>query len=198
MSLNSVTSGTNNTAVGYQSGQITVSGTKNTFVGSGTTSSGDYSYSTAIGYNSQITANTQIVLGTALETVSILGSLVSQAYVEKFTLVVYNASLSVAFTASTIYYIANVTGPITSLAITSIPVQPLSSYSFSFILSTTNSSNYITASSATFNGTSVNLSGGAAISLGQPTQCILQQITLLNISNTSTPSYISITSASAF
>lgn len=76
------TTGSNNTAVGYYSGFTGSTGSYNTMIGynagmviaglSGYT--GNYNYSTALGYNATITDNNQIVLGTTAEKISIPGS----------------------------------------------------------------------------------------------------------------------------
>ena len=199
--LQNNTTGTNNTAIGYNAGgsSYPVVGSQNTFVGSGTNSSGDFSQSTALGYNASITGSNQIVIGTATETIKIPGSLNTLCFIETFSKPIFNATLSLAYSSSMIYYIASTTGPITSLTITSVPINTLSSYTFTFILETTNSLNYITAANITINTTSVTLSGGSAISLNTPTLCILQQITVFNTSSTAgSPTLIAITNASSF
>jgi predicted acyltransferase (DUF342 family) len=75
-SLNSNTTGIFNSAVGYESGKSNTIGGSNTFLGfrADLSSLGaDLSNSTAIGANAKITASNQIVLGTAAETVLVLG-----------------------------------------------------------------------------------------------------------------------------
>ncbi|MFY7887220.1 MAG: hypothetical protein ACOVOV_20470, partial [Dolichospermum sp.] len=57
------TSGGSNTAIGYQSGLGNTGASYNTYLGSLANTSGNYSYSTALGYNSRITADNQIMLG---------------------------------------------------------------------------------------------------------------------------------------
>ena len=75
MALNSNTTGGNNTAIGYNSGLNCSSGTHNTFIGwnTGFSSTSQWYYSSAIGYNAKITASHQIVLGTSGQTVKIPG-----------------------------------------------------------------------------------------------------------------------------
>ena len=46
-----------------------ITGSNNTFLGYNTNATVDTNYSTAIGYNAQVTGNNQIVLGTTSETV---------------------------------------------------------------------------------------------------------------------------------
>jgi hypothetical protein len=75
-SLQSNTTGYQNTAIGFQAGLTDVTGNYNTFLGSGTdVLGGDWSNSTAIGYDAQIIASNSIVLGTPSETVTIPGNL---------------------------------------------------------------------------------------------------------------------------
>ena len=78
-SLQETRSGTDNTSLGYKSGYYNTTGNYNTFLGRDADLSNNgtvqYSNSTAIGYNSKITADNQIVLGTASETVYIPGTL---------------------------------------------------------------------------------------------------------------------------
>ena len=81
--LNQNTRGSNNTSIGYYSGFTGSTGSYNTMVGynagmviaglSGYT--GNYNYSTALGYNATITDNNQIVLGTTGESTYIPGTL---------------------------------------------------------------------------------------------------------------------------
>jgi hypothetical protein len=72
----SATSTGNTVAIGTNAGRGLTTGINNTFLGAFTsTSSGAFNNSTAIGYGSQITANNQIKIGTASETVDISGTL---------------------------------------------------------------------------------------------------------------------------
>jgi hypothetical protein len=65
-----------NVAIGFNSGLSCVTGGYNTFLGFDTNvAGGDWSSSTAIGYNATIIASNQIVLGTPAETVIIPGNL---------------------------------------------------------------------------------------------------------------------------
>jgi hypothetical protein len=66
-----ITIGSKNTIIGSDAcNAVLISGNQNTFIGSGTSIVGSTtSQSTAIGYNAQITASNQVVLGTSTETV---------------------------------------------------------------------------------------------------------------------------------
>ena len=72
--LNNITTGSNNTGVGYDTLSSITTGSKNTALGYQAFTSTNYSQSTAIGFNSQPTANNQIVLGTITEKVYIPGN----------------------------------------------------------------------------------------------------------------------------
>jgi len=77
----SITTGINNTVIGSSAGgaNLTISGNI-TLIGANTgISANTWTRSTAIGYNSQITASNQIVLGTASETVLIVGTSISNS-----------------------------------------------------------------------------------------------------------------------
>jgi photosystem II stability/assembly factor-like uncharacterized protein len=74
-SLQLLTTGSQNTAVGYNTMPSTIGGVNNTALGCNAfTTSSVFNHSTAIGYNANPTASNQVVLGTASETVYILGN----------------------------------------------------------------------------------------------------------------------------
>lgn len=66
--------GNYNTALGALAGLNPTTGSYCTYLGSGTDNPGNHNASTAIGYNAQITADNQIVLGTSSETVVFSGA----------------------------------------------------------------------------------------------------------------------------
>lgn len=70
---NQLVSGSFNIGIGFQSSVGT--GDENICIGKNSSTSGAFSASTAIGKNSSITASNQVVLGTAVDTVVILGSM---------------------------------------------------------------------------------------------------------------------------
>ncbi len=80
--LENNTDGSYNTAIGYNSG-INATGSNNTYLGYNTSNLDGIGFnnSTAIGQNTQITADNQITLGTASETVYIPGSLICDSFV---------------------------------------------------------------------------------------------------------------------
>jgi len=70
-----ITTQDNNTAIGHYAGSNPgVGGSENTFLGAFANLGGNYSNSTAVGYNAQITASNQIVLGRSTEFVEIPGA----------------------------------------------------------------------------------------------------------------------------
>jgi hypothetical protein len=77
LALSANTTGNNNTAIGANAGTGNTAGSSNTFLGYNTTNTNGFTSSTAIGYNSTITSNNQIVLGTTLETVSLIGGILN-------------------------------------------------------------------------------------------------------------------------
>jgi len=117
-------------------------------------------------------------------------------YIETMNALTYAASISVNFNNGGLYYVSGTATPITSVTITNLPTTPLTSYTFSFILTTASNANYITATTVSVNGTSVTLRG--TISLSVPAAYIIQQVTIFNTSATGTPSFAAITSALAY
>jgi hypothetical protein len=71
--LNTITTGDRNCGIGVGCGGGILTGSRNTFLGDNTSASGDFSDSTAIGANSVISANNQIVIGTKNENIMIKG-----------------------------------------------------------------------------------------------------------------------------
>jgi hypothetical protein len=96
------------------------------------------------------------------------------------------------------FFTGTVTGPITSLTMTSVPITLGSSYTFTFMIPTTTAANYINpttpAGQITINGVATNLYGYNKISTATaPAAYISQQITLMN--TTGTNAFIATTSA---
>ena len=88
-SMIKVSTGSNNVGIGNGVGTTyPVSGSANTLIGCLTNSTTDSSYSTCLGYSSVITGDRQIILGTANETVYIVGG--------------FNMSISTVSTTSTL------------------------------------------------------------------------------------------------
>jgi len=114
-------------------------------------------------------------------------------YVETIVSLTYAASVSTSFTSGTLYvFNSGTASPITTLAITNVPTTSNRSYTMTFILPTTNSANYITATTISVNGTSYALKG--TINASTPSLYIVQQISIFNIGGT----FTAITSATFF
>jgi hypothetical protein len=90
-SMSASKANSNCTAIGASSGTYDISGKNNTYLGASTgqlnTDKNIYNNSTAIGYNSVITASNQIVLGTSTENVSIPGKVNNTSIIYKNILV---------------------------------------------------------------------------------------------------------------
>jgi len=75
--LNTITSGNNNSALGVGAGSGIVLGNSNTFLGTGSGASGDFSEGSSVGFGAVFSANNEIALGRATETVKVYGNLVT-------------------------------------------------------------------------------------------------------------------------
>ena len=119
-------------------------------------------------------------------------------YIENINSVAWSATPTINFINGTIiYFNTTVTSAITSLTIVSVPIAALCSYTFTFIIPTTTSTYYISAGTITVNSTSgISLRG--TITLSTPAAYIMQQISIMNISATTTPNFIALTTAQAF
>ena len=109
----------------------------------------------------------------------------------------YSATPSVSYLNGQLYYMPT-TAACSSLEITSIPTTPQACYVFSFVFepSTANSPLYFTGTSVTLNGTSTALKG--TISLPTTYSYLVQSITIINTSTTTTPSFIALNSVQGF
>ena len=88
------TAGSKNTAIGQNSGSGITTGINNSFLGAGSMSTGDFSYSTAIGQGATINASRQIVIGTVAETTYIPGNVAFQGNVISNFVLTANANIS--------------------------------------------------------------------------------------------------------
>ena len=110
--------------------------------------------------------------------------------------ITFAASISVNYNIGMLYYVTGNERAISNITFTNIPITPLTSYTFTFILVTTSSSNYITATNTTVNGSSVTIRG--RILIRTPDAYLIQQITIFNTSTTTTPTFAAVTSATAY
>jgi len=170
---------------------------------------GDISFNNGNVYANNTTASVSTVTGAlvvkggvGIAGNTIIGNAISALqYIELINTTAWSASLTVNFNNGMITYLTSPspTSAITSLTIASVPITPLCSYTFTFIIPTVTSTYYInpTGGTITINSTSgISLRG--TISVTTPTAYIMQQITVMNISSTTTPSFIALTTAQAF
>jgi hypothetical protein len=101
-----------------------------------------------------------------------------------------------------VYYISSNSTSQTTITFTDIPTTPQKSYIFTFVIKpTTVSSPWYIKPNSNFlnvNGISVTLSGLNNTTLPSSYAYIVQQITIFNISQTSTPNFIAITGFSGY
>ena len=114
----------------------------------------------------------------------------------------FSAAQTYSFLTGMVYTLTSNSTTTTTLAITDLPTTPQQSYIFTFIIqpTTTNSpywikpnTNFISA-----NGISTPLYGLQNIALPAAYTYIVQQVTVINSSTTTTPSFIAFTSLSAY
>jgi hypothetical protein len=200
--------GSYNTMVGANTGQSGTDG--NT-----------YNNSTALGYGATVNASNQIVLGTTTESVVIPsitpannstsgalvvsggvgiggnvvvnGSINPSQIIESINVLTFGSSITANYNTGLVFSIPSATGTITNLTLTNLPTTSNKSYTFTFIMGTTNSSAYISAGTISVNGSSVNLQG--AIISTVPSYYIVQQIILFNLGGTFN---VALTTASFF
>ena len=126
-----------------------------------------------------------------------VGSMISsQQFTQKINTVTWSTSPTISFLNGMItVFTGTVSGAITSLSITSLPVDPLTSYTFTFMIPTGISTYYITATPININGASVTLNSQIG-TLAASGSYISQQITIMNTGTLpSAPSFIATTSA---
>ncbi len=110
--------------------------------------------------------------------------------------ITFAAAISVNYNIGMLYYISGNDRTINIITFTNLPITSLTSYTFTFILNTISSSNYITASSAIVNGSTVRIRG--RISVRTPDAYLIQQITIFNTSTTTTPTFAAVTSVTSY
>jgi hypothetical protein len=113
----------------------------------------------------------------------------------------FSATQTYSYNTGMVYFMASNSTTVTSFSITDIPLDsPLKSYIFTFILepNTANSPFYINPANILINGLSTSLIGLANVIFPASYTHLVQQITVINRSTTTTPSYIALTSVSAY
>jgi hypothetical protein len=114
----------------------------------------------------------------------------------------FSAAQIYNFSNGMVYDLISDATVMTTLSFTDIPITSQQSYIFTYILqpSTPNSGYYIKPNTnfINVNGSSVSLYGLQNISLPAAYIYLVQQITIINRSTTTTPSFIALTSISAY
>ena len=209
-SISSLNNGSSNSGLGYACGKSLINGSNNTFLGSNTDliANGTSNNSTAIGYGARITGSNQIMIGTSAETVNIPGILSVNSMnvfktIESFTTFTYAQTMTFDFNSGMIYYL-DISTLITSPTVNfiNIPTTPQQSYNFTYVIKpTVNTKYYITPSSNVISINSIAnipIYGISNVSFPSTFNYIIQQITIMNTSITTTPNYISLITVSAF
>ena len=114
----------------------------------------------------------------------------------------FAAAQTYSFNAGMVYTLASNSTATTTLSINDIPTTPQQSYIFTFILQpgTANSPYWIKPNTnfVSVNGGSVSLFGLQNTALPATYTYIVQQVTVINTSTTTTPTYIAFTSVSGY
>jgi len=115
--------------------------------------------------------------------ITISGLVSSLQYSEILVPLTYSSTLSANFLSGIVYNVSGGTAAtVTSLSLTNVPTIANRSYTFTFIMNTTNANYYISTGTISVNGSSVTL-GGTITSI-TPSYYIIQQINLFNIGGT--------------
>ena len=131
-----------------------------------------------------------------------LGTLQSVDSVNISQTATFNASQTYDFNNGQIYSLASNSTIMTTISFTNIPITPLNSYIFTFLLTPSIASTpyYLIPNTnfVTINGTTYPLYGLSNITLPSTYTILNQQIILINTSTTFTPSFIALTSVSGY
>ncbi len=115
---------------------------------------------------------------------------------------IFTTDMTFSIDNGMVYYLSTNSTVMTTLSFTDISTTPQKSFIFTFIMkpNTASSAFYIKPNTnfISVNGLSVSLSGLANVSLPSSYTYLVQQLSILNISTTLTPSYIALTSVSAY
>ena len=114
----------------------------------------------------------------------------------------FTAAQSYSFNTGMVYYLGSTSTAMTTVSITDLPITASQSYIFTFILkpSAANSAYYIKPNTdfISVNGGSVALCGLQNFSFPAAYTYLVQQITVINTSATTTPSFVALTSISGY
>ena len=122
--------------------------------------------------------------------------------IDTFSITIFASSMTFDFTVNMIYFMDITTLSSSSLLFTNIPTTAQQSYIFTFLIKpTANSKFFINPINnlISVNGVStIPVYGSSNISLPSIFNFIVQQITIINTSTTTTPNYIALTSVTAY
>jgi hypothetical protein len=150
--------------------------------------------------NVSATNITSSLLG-SFRDINVSGSLNAKQSIDSLVSASFLATQTYSYKNGMVYFMATDSTIVSSFSITDLPINsPLKSYIFTFILQPTsaNSAFYINPANVLIDGTSTALTGLANIVLPSSYTHLVQQITIINRSTTTTPSYVALTSVSAY
>ena len=131
-----------------------------------------------------------------------ISTLKAKQNIDTFTTSTFASMMTFNFTVNMIYYLEINSLTNSFLFFTNIPTTPQQSYIFTFLIKpTVNSKFYMNPINnlISINGVlNTPIYGSSNVSLPTTFNFIVQQITIINTSSTSTPSFIGLTSVSAY
>ena len=132
----------------------------------------------------------------------VVNSIKSKQTIDSFTQFTFSNSMSFDFNTSMIFSMDISVLQISSISFVNIPITPLQTYIFTFLVKPTlNSKFFINPLNNLINVnefTNVPIYGISNVSLPNLFTFLIQQITIINTSSTSVPNFISITSVTAY
>ena len=144
---------------------------------------------------------TSNAINTSFNTLAI-STLKAKQNIDTFSITTFASMMTFNFTVNMIYYLEINSLTNSFLFFTNIPTTPQQSYIFTFLIKpTVNSKFYMNPINnlISINGVlNTPIYGSSNVSLPTTFNFIVQQITIINTSSTSTPSFIGLTSVSAY
>jgi hypothetical protein len=131
----------------------------------------------------------------------LVGSLNAKQSTDNIISAQFSATQTYSYNTGIVYFMVTDSTNVSSFSLTDIPIDsPFKSYIFTFILQpiSINSAFYIKPANILIKGVSTALTGLANVVLPSSYTHLVQQIAIINRSSTNTPSYIVLTSVSAY
>jgi hypothetical protein len=128
----------------------------------------------------------------------------SKQFTDSLNIATFSSQLSFSFNNGLVYYLDINSTTITSISFTDIPETQQQTYIFTFIMKPASYSSYnpaylqVSSNTVAINGQSTSLFGLSNVTFPSSYTYIIQQITLINMSTTANPNFISLTSLSAY